>query len=147
MAPKRKTTRLNPDATPTPVTDTHTTTSVTNAQIQAMINEGVTAALAARDATSIKGDESLLHEGCQRPVQVALVRKDGVRYSIATYIACHVKLLRVPARKWLITLWNSMLTTTPEVSHAMPWRTTKKMMTEKYCPRGELKETIVEMGI
>ncbi|GJS68576.1 putative reverse transcriptase domain-containing protein [Tanacetum coccineum] len=32
MAPKRRTTRLNPSATPTPVTDTHTTTSVTNAQ-------------------------------------------------------------------------------------------------------------------
>ncbi|GJU17817.1 putative reverse transcriptase domain-containing protein [Tanacetum coccineum] len=51
MAPKRMTTRLNPGATPTPVTYTHTTTSVTNAQIQAMINEGVTAALAHRDAT------------------------------------------------------------------------------------------------
>ncbi|GJV22534.1 hypothetical protein Tco_1371554 [Tanacetum coccineum] len=37
MAPKRRTTRLNPGAIPTPVTDTHTTTSVTNAQIQAMI--------------------------------------------------------------------------------------------------------------
>ncbi|GKA51852.1 hypothetical protein Tco_0745048, partial [Tanacetum coccineum] len=46
MAPRGRPTRLNPDATPTPVTDTHTTTSVTNAQIQAMINEGVTAALA-----------------------------------------------------------------------------------------------------
>ncbi|GJW27438.1 putative reverse transcriptase domain-containing protein [Tanacetum coccineum] len=57
MAPKRRTTRLNPDATPTPVTNTHTTTSVTNAQIQAMINEGVTAALAARDATR-NGDDS-----------------------------------------------------------------------------------------
>ncbi|GJS29418.1 protein FAR1-related sequence 5 [Tanacetum coccineum] len=57
MAPKRRTTRLNPSATPTPVTDTHTTTSVTNAQIQAMINEGVTAALAARDATR-NGDDS-----------------------------------------------------------------------------------------
>ncbi|GKG08990.1 hypothetical protein Tco_0334822, partial [Tanacetum coccineum] len=32
--------------TPTLVTDTHTTTSITNAQIQAMINEGVTTALA-----------------------------------------------------------------------------------------------------
>ncbi|GKG15101.1 reverse transcriptase domain-containing protein, partial [Tanacetum coccineum] len=41
-------TRLNPDATPTPVTDTHTTTSVTSAQLQAMIDEGVTAVLAAR---------------------------------------------------------------------------------------------------
>ncbi|GJR38030.1 hypothetical protein Tco_1213714 [Tanacetum coccineum] len=57
MAPKRRTTRLNPSATPTPVTNTHTTTSVTNAQIQAMINEGVTAALAARDATR-NGDDS-----------------------------------------------------------------------------------------
>ncbi|GJY93650.1 hypothetical protein Tco_0509432 [Tanacetum coccineum] len=45
MAPKRRTTRS------TPVTDTPTTTSVTNAQLQAMIDQGVTAALAARDAT------------------------------------------------------------------------------------------------
>ncbi|GKD90603.1 hypothetical protein Tco_1366110, partial [Tanacetum coccineum] len=51
MAPKRKTTRLNPGATPKSVIDAHTTTSVTNAQLQAMIDEGVTAALAAHDAT------------------------------------------------------------------------------------------------
>ncbi|GJS09564.1 hypothetical protein Tco_0366360 [Tanacetum coccineum] len=57
MAPKRRTMRLNPGATPTPVTDTHTTTSVTNAQLQAMIDEGVTAALAACDATR-NGDDS-----------------------------------------------------------------------------------------
>ncbi|GKG36087.1 hypothetical protein Tco_0443765, partial [Tanacetum coccineum] len=25
-------------------------------------------------------------------------------------------------------------TTTPEAAHAMPWRTLKKMMTDKYCP-------------
>ncbi|GKC39313.1 putative reverse transcriptase domain-containing protein [Tanacetum coccineum] len=71
MAPKRKTTRLNPDATPTPVTDTHTTTSVTNAQIQAMINEGVTAALAARDATRNGDDSHTSGTGARRPVQVA----------------------------------------------------------------------------
>ncbi|GJT51236.1 retrotransposon protein, putative, ty3-gypsy subclass [Tanacetum coccineum] len=47
MAPRGRPTRLNPDATPTPVTDTHTTTSVTSAQLQAMIDEGVTAVLAA----------------------------------------------------------------------------------------------------
>ncbi|GKD12990.1 hypothetical protein Tco_1197397, partial [Tanacetum coccineum] len=42
MAPKR-TTRANP-------ADTTATTSVTNAQLKAMINQGVTDALAARDA-------------------------------------------------------------------------------------------------
>ncbi|GJR18706.1 putative reverse transcriptase domain-containing protein [Tanacetum coccineum] len=79
MAPKRRTTRLNPSATPTPVTDTHTTTSVTNAQIQAMINEGVTAALAARDATRNGDDSHTSGTGVRRPVQVK--GNDVVTYS------------------------------------------------------------------
>ncbi|GKG10525.1 hypothetical protein Tco_0341925 [Tanacetum coccineum] len=71
MAPKRKTTRLNPGTTPTPIIDTHTTTSVTNAQIQAIINEGVTDALAARDATRNGDDNHTSGTGARRPVQVA----------------------------------------------------------------------------
>ncbi|GJR38433.1 hypothetical protein Tco_1214117 [Tanacetum coccineum] len=51
MAPKRRTTRLNPGATPTPVTDTHTTTSVTKCPTSAILNDGVTAALVAHDVT------------------------------------------------------------------------------------------------
>ncbi|GKF68918.1 hypothetical protein Tco_0198597 [Tanacetum coccineum] len=46
MAPKRAT-RSTPTTTTTPAT----TTTGTNAQIQAMIDQGVSAALAARDAT------------------------------------------------------------------------------------------------
>ncbi|GJR05269.1 hypothetical protein Tco_0528253 [Tanacetum coccineum] len=48
MAPRGRPTRLNPGTTPPPVTDPTTTTSVTSAQLQAMIDEGVTAVLAAR---------------------------------------------------------------------------------------------------
>ncbi|GJV99938.1 hypothetical protein Tco_1555190 [Tanacetum coccineum] len=48
MAPKRRTTRLNLETTPATTAAT-TTTSITNAQLQAMINQGVTAALAASD--------------------------------------------------------------------------------------------------
>nr|GEW04252.1 hypothetical protein [Tanacetum cinerariifolium] len=56
-APKR-TTRLNPGATPNPnSTPSTTTTTVTNAQLQAMIDQGVNAALAARDANQT-GDDS-----------------------------------------------------------------------------------------
>ncbi|GJZ56111.1 hypothetical protein Tco_0611304, partial [Tanacetum coccineum] len=69
MAPKRRTTRLNPSATPTPVTDTHTTTSVTNAQIQTMINEGIIATLAACDATKNGDDSHTLGMGARRPMQ------------------------------------------------------------------------------
>ncbi|GKB65051.1 hypothetical protein Tco_0921237 [Tanacetum coccineum] len=54
MTPKR-TTRSTPAAT----TATTATTSVTNAQLKAMIDQGVTAALAARDADrSMNGDDS-----------------------------------------------------------------------------------------
>ncbi|GKF42829.1 hypothetical protein Tco_0126171, partial [Tanacetum coccineum] len=58
MAPIRRTTRLTPvTTTPPPVTDTHTATSVTSTQLQAMIDEGVTAVLAAC-ATTRNGDDS-----------------------------------------------------------------------------------------
>ncbi|GKB29097.1 hypothetical protein Tco_0868498, partial [Tanacetum coccineum] len=43
--------------TPPPVADPTTTTSVTSAQLQAMIDEGVNAVLAAR-ATTRNGDDS-----------------------------------------------------------------------------------------
>ncbi|GJX37317.1 hypothetical protein Tco_0250620, partial [Tanacetum coccineum] len=49
MAPKRAT-RSTP-VTTTPAPTAATTTTVTNAQLQAMIDQGVSAALAARDAT------------------------------------------------------------------------------------------------
>ncbi|GKE96012.1 hypothetical protein Tco_1580867 [Tanacetum coccineum] len=55
MAPKR-TTRSTPITT-TPTPTATTTTSVTNAQLQAMIDQGVTTALAARDANR-NGDDS-----------------------------------------------------------------------------------------
>ncbi|GJS42558.1 hypothetical protein Tco_0567601 [Tanacetum coccineum] len=68
MAPRgrpTRTTRSRPvtatpppvTTTPPPVTDPTTTTSVTGAQLQAMIDEGVTAVLAAR-ATTRNGDDS-----------------------------------------------------------------------------------------
>ncbi|GJT12465.1 putative reverse transcriptase domain-containing protein [Tanacetum coccineum] len=45
-----------------------------------------------------------------------------------------------------LTWWNSHVKTTPlKLLHAMPWRTLKKMMTDKYCPRGEIKKLEFEM--
>ncbi|GKG16306.1 putative reverse transcriptase domain-containing protein, partial [Tanacetum coccineum] len=48
-----------------------------------------------------------------------------------------------PARKCSYT--PTLKTTTPEAAHAMPWRILKKMMTDKYCPRGEIKKLEFEM--
>ncbi|GJX01548.1 hypothetical protein Tco_0185461 [Tanacetum coccineum] len=49
----------------TPVTENPTTTTVTNAQFQAMIDQGVTAALTARDANK-NGDDSHTSGTCAR---------------------------------------------------------------------------------
>ncbi|GJX47133.1 hypothetical protein Tco_0272323 [Tanacetum coccineum] len=58
MAPIRRTTRSTPvTITPPPVIDPTTTTSVTNAQLQAMIDLGVTTVLAVRNTTR-NGDDS-----------------------------------------------------------------------------------------
>nr|GFC09417.1 reverse transcriptase domain-containing protein [Tanacetum cinerariifolium] len=70
MEPKRRTTRLKPGTTPV-TTPSTTTTSVTNAQLQAMIDEGVNAALASRDATRNGDDSHTLGTGTRRPVQAA----------------------------------------------------------------------------
>ncbi|GKB46948.1 putative reverse transcriptase domain-containing protein [Tanacetum coccineum] len=123
MAPRgrpTRTTRSRPvTTTPPPVTNPTTTTSVTSAQLQAMINEGVTAALAARDTTR-NGDDS---------------HSSGVgKFGLALCMTL------------ALTWWNAHVkTTTPEAAHAMPWATLKKKMTDKYCPRGEIKKIEAEM--
>ncbi|GJS34423.1 putative reverse transcriptase domain-containing protein [Tanacetum coccineum] len=153
MAPKRRTTRLNPSATQTPVTNTHTTTSVTNAQIQAMINEGVTTALAARDATRNGDDSHTSGTGARRPVQVAR------ECTYPDFLKCQPLNFKgtegvVGLTQWfekmesIYSISNSIVacqTTTHEAAHAMPWRTLKKMMTDKYCTRGEIKKLEFEM--
>ncbi|GJY96438.1 putative reverse transcriptase domain-containing protein [Tanacetum coccineum] len=61
-------------------------------------------------------------------------------------VACQVKFATCTLQGNALTWWNSHVkTTTPEAAHAMPWRTLKKMMTDKYCPRGEIKKLEFEM--
>ncbi|GKC03618.1 reverse transcriptase domain-containing protein, partial [Tanacetum coccineum] len=45
-----------------------------------------------------------------------------------------------------LTWWNShMKTVTQDVAYAMDWKTPKKMMTVKYCPRGEIKKLEIKL--
>ncbi|GJZ95450.1 putative reverse transcriptase domain-containing protein [Tanacetum coccineum] len=45
-----------------------------------------------------------------------------------------------------ITWWNSnMKAITQDVAYAMDWKTLKKMMTDKYYPRGEIKKLEIEL--
>ncbi|GKD06699.1 putative reverse transcriptase domain-containing protein [Tanacetum coccineum] len=45
-----------------------------------------------------------------------------------------------------LTWWNShMKTVTQDVAYAMNWKALNKMMTVKYCPRGEIKKLEIEL--
>nr|GFB86222.1 hypothetical protein [Tanacetum cinerariifolium] len=180
--------RLNPGTTPV-ITPSTTTTSVTNAQLQAMIDEGVNAALAARDATrndddsipqeqapeGLNGNDSHTSGTCaRRPVQAArecsyseflkckpldFKGTEGVVgltrwfekiesvFSISNCAASNqVKFATCTLQDDALTWWNSHVkTTTPEAAHTMTRATLKKKMTDKYCPRGEIKKIEAEM--
>ncbi|GJT61496.1 reverse transcriptase domain-containing protein [Tanacetum coccineum] len=170
MAPK-----ITTRARPAPETTT-TTTSVTNAQLQAMIDQGVTVALAARDTNIADDDSHTSGMGVKRTEHVArectyqdfmkcqplyFKGTEGVveltqwfeRMETVFRIShCSVEnqiksnSIRCTLQGNALTWWNSHVkTTTPEAAHAMPWRTLKKMMTDKYCPRGEIKKLEFEM--
>ncbi|GJR73767.1 reverse transcriptase domain-containing protein [Tanacetum coccineum] len=165
MAPKQ-TTRS------TPVTPT-TTTTVTKAQLQALIDRGVATAMAEVEASRVRNGYDSNGSG-PRPAQavrecsyseflkckpldfkgtegvVGLTRwfeKMEFVFSISNCTtSCQVKFATCTLQDDALTWWNAHVkTTTPEAAHAMPWATLKKMMTDKYCPRGEIKKIETEM--
>ncbi|GJY36261.1 reverse transcriptase domain-containing protein [Tanacetum coccineum] len=45
-----------------------------------------------------------------------------------------------------LTWWNSHVKTVGhDAAYGMPWKILKKMMTDKYCPRGEIKKLEIEL--
>ncbi|GKB01940.1 putative reverse transcriptase domain-containing protein [Tanacetum coccineum] len=128
MAPKRAT-RSTP-VTPTP--NATTTTTVTEAQLRALIDQGIAAAMAEAEL------------GMATP---AMVQDQGQHKLISNCTAsCQVKFATCTLQDNALTWWNAHVkTTTPEAAHAMPWAALKKMMTDKYCPRGEIKKIETEM--
>ncbi|GJX92198.1 reverse transcriptase domain-containing protein [Tanacetum coccineum] len=129
MAPKRAT-RSNT------APKTTNTTSVTNAQLQEMIDQGVIAALAACDADrNMNGDDS--HNsgtGDRRTERTAREFENQVKFPTCT--------LHSVALTW----WNTHVKTVGHDSaYGMPWKTLMKMMTDKYCPRNEINKLEIKI--
>ncbi|GJR61350.1 putative reverse transcriptase domain-containing protein [Tanacetum coccineum] len=129
IAPKRATrSNIAPETT--------NATSVTNAQFQEIINQGVTAALAARDANrSTNGDDN--HNsgtGVRRTERVARKFENQVKFTTCT--------LHSVTLTWRNTY---VKTAGHDAAYDMPWKTLMKMMTDKYCPRNEIKKLEIEI--
>ncbi|GJZ44716.1 putative reverse transcriptase domain-containing protein [Tanacetum coccineum] len=61
-------------------------------------------------------------------------------------VACQIKFAIYTLLGNALTWWNSHVKTVGhEVAYGMTWKTLKKMMTDKYCPRGEIKKLKIEL--
>ncbi|GJR72499.1 reverse transcriptase domain-containing protein [Tanacetum coccineum] len=144
MAPKRAT-RSTP-VTTTPAPTTTTTTTVTNAQLQAMIDQGVSAALASRDATRNGVDSHTLRIGVRGSERVAR------ECTYQDFIKCKPLYFKVIEGVFELTQWfkrmetnSHVMTVTHDVAYAMTWVDLRKKMTDKYCPRNEMKKLEAEL--
>ncbi|GKA98468.1 putative reverse transcriptase domain-containing protein [Tanacetum coccineum] len=172
MAPKRAT-RSTP-VTTTPAPTAATTTTVTNAQLQAMIDQGVSAALAARDATrngvdshtsgtGVRGSERVAREctyqdfmkckplyfkGTEGVVELTqwFERMETVFRISNCSVENQIKFSTCTLLAGALTWWNShVMTVTHDIAYSMTWVDLKKKMTDKYCPRNEMKKLETEL--
>ncbi|GJW57645.1 hypothetical protein Tco_0104376 [Tanacetum coccineum] len=131
MAPKKRTKRSSP------ATTTTTTTHMTDAQLKTLIAQGVSDVLAERDATRSKNGEDN-HDsrtGVRRQAPLAC------ECTYLDFMKCKPLYFKGTERVVELTQW----TAGQNVANAMTWTNLKKMMTDKYCPRGEIKKLKVEM--
>ncbi|GKA18706.1 hypothetical protein Tco_0698621 [Tanacetum coccineum] len=105
---------------------------------QAMIDQGVTAALAARDANRRTKGVAGLSQWFKRMESVFHISNCTVENQ--------VKFATCTLNSVALTRWNTHVKTVGhDAAYGMPWKTLMKMMTDKYCPRNEIKK--LEMKI
>ncbi|GKB64382.1 putative reverse transcriptase domain-containing protein [Tanacetum coccineum] len=100
---------------------------MTDAHIKALIERGVAAALVERDADRRRNSDDSHDSGTGRRRQVSTVHEctyiDFLKYQPMNF--------KGTEGVFGLTQW----TVGHDVAYAMPWKTLKKMITDKYCPR------------
>ncbi|GJU01265.1 putative reverse transcriptase domain-containing protein [Tanacetum coccineum] len=148
--------------------------SVTSISQLAMINQSVTAALAARDATrngkdshtsgtGVRRNERFVQEctyqdfmkyqpiyfkGTEGVVELTqwFERMETVFHISNCSIENQIKFSTCTLLAGALTWWNShVMTVAHDVAYAMTWTDLKKKMTDKYCLRNEMKKLEAEL--
>nr|GFB22430.1 hypothetical protein [Tanacetum cinerariifolium] len=130
-----------------------------------MINQGVTAALAARDALrSTNGDDSHNSKTGVRRTERAtrectytdFLKCQPLPFKVTEGVVslsqCNcavenqVKFATCTLHSVALTCWNTHVKTVGhDAAYGIPWKTLMKMMTDKYCPRNEIKKLEMEL--
>nr|GFB89946.1 hypothetical protein [Tanacetum cinerariifolium] len=126
MAPRR-TTRSTADQ------ETVNATMVTNAQLQAMIDQGVTAALAVRDALRSTNEDDSHNSG----TSVRRMERATRECTYTDFLKCQP--LPFKGTEGVVQ------TVGHEAAYDMSWKTLMKIMTNKYCPRNEIRKLEMEL--
>ncbi|GJU32597.1 putative reverse transcriptase domain-containing protein [Tanacetum coccineum] len=136
MTPKR-TTRSTPATTTTPII------SVTDEQLKRLIDQGVADALAVHDADKNRNGEDSHDSSTGVRRQAPLAR--GCTYP--DFMKCKPLYFKGTEGVVELTQWFERVETTVghDVAYAITWTNLKKKMTDKYCPRGEVKKLEGEM--
>ncbi|GJZ43123.1 reverse transcriptase domain-containing protein [Tanacetum coccineum] len=110
-----------------------------------MIDQGVSAALAARDATRNGTDSHSFGTGVRGSERVAR------ECTYQDFMKCKPLYFKgtegvVELTQCALTWWNShVMTVTHEIAYSMTWVDLRKKMTDKYCPRNEMKKLEAEL--
>ncbi|GJX55273.1 putative reverse transcriptase domain-containing protein [Tanacetum coccineum] len=123
MLPTRRTTRT------TPATTTNPTTTVTNAQLQALIDQGVAAALAERDASRSRDGDNSHGSGTGGRRQVPTQRE----CTYTDFLKCQPINFKGTEGVVGLTQWAEKMESVFLISIVL-------FQTDKYCPRGEIKK-------
>ncbi|GKA49457.1 putative reverse transcriptase domain-containing protein [Tanacetum coccineum] len=130
------------------------TAPMTAAAVKQLIEARVYAALAnhetLRNSTNGHGDgnynSGTRTRGSTRTQPQWFERMESVFHIRNCTIENQVKFATCTFLRNALTWWNShMKAVTQDVAYAMDWKTLKKMMTDKYCPRGEIKKLEIEL--
>nr|GEV48929.1 putative reverse transcriptase domain-containing protein [Tanacetum cinerariifolium] len=145
--PKKATPKRTTRSTPATTTTT-TTTTITDVHLKALIDQGVANALVAHDADRSQNGEDNHVSGMgarrQAPPARECAYQDFMKYKPIYFMGTEGV---VELTQCALTWWNShVMTVGPDVSYAMTWTSLKKKMTDKYCPRGEIK-TLEELAL
>ncbi|GKB04470.1 reverse transcriptase domain-containing protein, partial [Tanacetum coccineum] len=113
--------------------------------LAAMIDQGVTAALAARDADrNTNGDDS--HNSGTGVRRTERTKMESV-FRISNYfVENQIKFSTFTLLGNALTWWNSHVRTVGnDIAYAMTWTKLKKKITDKYCLRTEIKKLKVKL--
>ncbi|GKA81431.1 hypothetical protein Tco_0788123 [Tanacetum coccineum] len=107
---------------------------MTDAVIKALIAQGVSTVLAEYEANRGSENDDDSYDS-----------RSG-RRTDNCIVTCQIKFSTCTLQRNALTWWNSHVKTiSHDVAYGMTWKSLKKMMTGKYCPKGKIKK--LDVGI